>query len=126
VLFATAELPMISTFSRAREDRYPIRSVETGTVMGDLRMSILYNQVAIRPNGYHGINAVGEPIQISLTQLLAGEEGVRLLYYLSARGQLDGTPDLFARIGLADGSNLPRLLAMCRLESQSSMLCNAS
>lgn len=57
VLFATVELPLSSSFARPRDDRYQVRSID-GVIIGELRMSVLFNEVAIQPRKDYGMESV--------------------------------------------------------------------
>lgn len=45
VHIATVNLPLVSDFARSRDERYPVRSVADDTVVGELRLSVSFQEV---------------------------------------------------------------------------------
>ena len=48
-LIAIVELPLVSDFAKIKDERYPVRSVNDGSVVGELRLSVTYQEVQTQP-----------------------------------------------------------------------------
>lgn len=59
VIFATVELPLTSNFARGEDERYPVHSTDSGAIIGELRMTVLFHEVAVQPKKKYAISGVG-------------------------------------------------------------------
>ena len=49
VLIATVDLPLVSDFSKIKDERYPVRSIVDRAVVGELRLSVTFQEVQTLP-----------------------------------------------------------------------------
>lgn len=49
VLVATVDLPLVSDFAKIKDERYPVRSVVDRAVVGELRLSVTFQEVQTLP-----------------------------------------------------------------------------
>lgn len=48
VLFGKVDLPLVSSFSKVDDERYPVRSIN-GAVIGEIRLTVSYQEVDVIP-----------------------------------------------------------------------------
>lgn len=48
ILFGKVDLPLVSTFGKVEDERYPIRSVN-GNVIGEIRLAVHFQEIDILP-----------------------------------------------------------------------------
>lgn len=48
VLFGKVDLPLVSSFSKVDDERYPVRSIH-GTVIGEIRLTVSYQEIDVIP-----------------------------------------------------------------------------
>ncbi|KAL7422550.1 hypothetical protein Q5752_003198 [Cryptotrichosporon argae] len=107
--FGIVRLPLVPSFAMTDDERFPIRALD-GAVIGELRLSVAFDQVAVLPRDAY----------------LAAQSDVRsyysmpidLVYRLALKGCLEGTAETMARLGFASGGLLGRLLEMCTFEAR--------
>ncbi|OCF31566.1 hypothetical protein I316_06765 [Kwoniella heveanensis BCC8398] len=108
-VIALVPVPLVTNCLKVRDERYPVRSVSSEAVIGELRMIVSYQPV----------NMISGPDYI-LPDCFRGMGGTRTIYYMTAQGHLDQTMDLFTRLNWAIGTTLNRLLEMCEIEAKQS------
>lgn len=124
----SVDLPLMSTFAKHTDERYPIHAPGDGVVIGELRLTAAFRDFAVLPRETYAdlrvSGGAGRLARVVLAgadqQLMGGPSGLELLYALAAKGTLDELSDLLVRIGLAEGSLLQWLRDMCEFEAQAS------
>ncbi|WVQ82112.1 hypothetical protein IAT38_004240 [Cryptococcus sp. DSM 104549] len=106
---ATVALPLVPSFSKVRDERYPVRSLVVDSTIGELRMSVAYHEVPVLPRAEH-----------NSAYIFDGASGTRMVYYLSAQGYLDQIISVITKTGIARDPTLPWLLDMIEVEAKAS------
>ncbi|WVW85537.1 hypothetical protein I302_107575 [Kwoniella bestiolae CBS 10118] len=106
--FATVHLPLVSSFMKAKDERFPIISL-SGHVIGELRLIANFTIV----------NVVGMEVY-PLPEVFHGMGGTRTIYYMMSKGLLDHCVDMFTRFNWALGTTFDRLVEMSEIEAKAS------
>lgn len=48
MLFGKVDLPLVSSFSKVDDERYPVRSIH-GAIIGEIRLTVSYQEVDVIP-----------------------------------------------------------------------------
>ncbi|WVF67440.1 hypothetical protein IAT40_002196 [Kwoniella sp. CBS 6097] len=108
-VMAIVPVPLVTNYLKVRDERYPVRSVSSETVIGELRMIV----------SYQAVNMISGPDYV-LPDDFRGMGGTKTIYYMTSQGHLDQTMDLFTRLNWAIGTTLNRLLEMSEIEAKQS------
>ncbi|KLT41157.1 hypothetical protein CC85DRAFT_286715 [Cutaneotrichosporon oleaginosum] len=107
VLFGKVDLPLVSSFTKAADERYPVRSV-TGNIIGEIRLTVSYQEV----------NVISLAEYNSL-QLAHSGNASKFLYVMGGRGQMEGTMEYLCRIALCEGALMDRVRDTATIEARS-------
>ncbi|BEI90983.1 uncharacterized protein CcaverHIS019_0310530 [Cutaneotrichosporon cavernicola] len=118
VLFGKVDLPLVSSFTKADDERYPVRSV-AGNIIGEIRLTVSYQEVNVVPLAEY--NSLVGTMNRSLTdkQLAHSGNASKFLYVMSGRGQMEGTMEYLCRIALCEGTLMERVRDTATIEARS-------
>ncbi|GMK53729.1 hypothetical protein CspeluHIS016_0103150 [Cutaneotrichosporon spelunceum] len=106
VVFGRVDLPLVSSFTNADDERYPVRSV-TGNIIGEIRLSVSYQQVNVVPLAEYN------------SLLAHSENASKFLYVMAGRGQMEGSMEYLCRIALCEGTLMDRVRDTATIEARS-------
>ena len=74
--FGTVSIPLMSSFNVPKDERYVIFDNETGGAIGEVRVTVVYQEVAVQPQDTYTIEPVSSAFARSLEAFsLAVDEG---------------------------------------------------
>ena len=59
IKIATVDLALVSDISTARDERYTVRSIVDGSVVGELRLAVSYQDIRLLPKDRYAVARVG-------------------------------------------------------------------
>lgn len=120
ILFGKVDLPLVSTFAKTEDERYPVRSI-SGAVIGEIRLAVHYQEVDVIPMTEYDrlVSPSYRQALILLQPLFKAELGSKFLYVMGGRGVLEGTTEQLCRIALCEGKLMQRTQDMATIEASS-------
>ena len=59
IKIATVDLALVSDISTAKDERYTVRSIVDGSVVGELRLAVSYQDIRLLPKDRYAVARVG-------------------------------------------------------------------
>lgn len=119
MLFGKVDLPLVSSFTKTDDERYPVRSV-TGNIIGEIRLTVSYQEVnVIQLDEYQSLVRGLDSTPLTDKQLAHAGNASKFLYVMGGRGQMEGTMEYLCRIGLCEGSLMARVRDTATIEAKS-------
>jgi hypothetical protein len=55
------DLSLVSDISSAKDERYAVKSIADGSVVGELRVAVSYQDIRLLPKNHYAVARVGPP-----------------------------------------------------------------
>ncbi|WVN86354.1 uncharacterized protein L203_101517 [Cryptococcus depauperatus CBS 7841] len=105
---ATVPLSLVSDFSATKDERYPVLSLATGAMIGELRMVVSYQEIPILPRPEY------------VSTVWDGHVGSRMVYTLASSEYMEQLFDVIVKVGLVKDTVFPWFVEMVKVEAKSS------
>jgi hypothetical protein len=109
IVFGTVQIPLVSSFLKAEETRYPIRGVN-GVEIGEMRLSVQFQEINVLPIAEYGgvVSVAHADLEAHTAQAVADK---------LITNNRDGTLEPLCRIALCEGVLMEHVTRMCDEEA---------